>query len=143
MICVVSARKIVVNERNILLNYDNPRNTDRYFCTWDAIVAIRGGIPRNRKWRGDLPRVRQSGEDVETSRGLDRAWDLWLELRLRKMNAGVEKGTSSREERSMSATHVVVDGTVKADGTLELDSKLNLPPGRVQLIVQPLPELPN
>ena len=43
----------------------------------------------------------------------------------------------------MSATHVVVDGTVKADGTLELDSKLNLPPGRVQLIVQPLPELPN
>ena len=42
----------------------------------------------------------------------------------------------------MSATHVVVEGTLKADGTLELDSKLNLPPGRVQLIVQPLPELP-
>jgi len=42
----------------------------------------------------------------------------------------------------MSATHVVVEGTLKPDGTLELDSKLNLPPGRVQLIVQPLPELP-
>jgi hypothetical protein len=42
----------------------------------------------------------------------------------------------------MSATHVVVEGTIKPDGTLELDSKLELPPGRVQLIVQPLPELP-
>jgi hypothetical protein len=46
------------------------------------------------------------------------------------------------ETRSMSATHVVVEGTLKPDGSLELDSKLNLPPGRVQLIVQPLPELP-
>jgi len=43
---------------------------------------------------------------------------------------------------SMSATHVVVEGTVKPDGSLQLDSKLELPPGRVQLIVQPLPELP-
>ena len=42
----------------------------------------------------------------------------------------------------MSATHVVVEGTVKPDGTLELDGKLDLPPGRVQLIVQPLAELP-
>jgi hypothetical protein len=42
----------------------------------------------------------------------------------------------------MSATHVVVDGTLKPDGSLELDSKLDLPPGRVQLIVQPLPDLP-
>jgi hypothetical protein len=42
----------------------------------------------------------------------------------------------------MSATHVVVDGTLKPDGSLELDSKLNLPPGRVLLIVQPLAELP-
>ena len=42
----------------------------------------------------------------------------------------------------MSATHVILDGTIKADGSLELDSKLNLPPGRVQLIVQPLPDLP-
>jgi hypothetical protein len=42
----------------------------------------------------------------------------------------------------MSATHVVVEGTLKPDGSLELDGRLNLPPGRVQLIVQPLPELP-
>ena len=42
----------------------------------------------------------------------------------------------------MSATHVVVEGTVKPDGSLELDSKLELAPGRVQLIVQPLPDLP-
>jgi len=42
----------------------------------------------------------------------------------------------------MGATHVVVEGTLNPDGSLELDRKLNLPPGRVQLIVQPLPELP-
>jgi hypothetical protein len=42
----------------------------------------------------------------------------------------------------MSATHLVIAGTIKPDGSLELDSKLELPPGRVQLIVQPLPELP-
>jgi hypothetical protein len=42
----------------------------------------------------------------------------------------------------MNATHVVVEATLKPDGSLELDSKLNLPPGRVQLIVQPLFELP-
>ena len=42
----------------------------------------------------------------------------------------------------MSDTHVVVEGTVKPDGSLELDSKLDLAPGRVQLIVQPLPDLP-
>jgi hypothetical protein len=58
------------------------------------------------------------------------------------MNAGAEKRQIKPERRSMSATHVVVEGTLKPDGTLELDSKLNLPPGRVQLIVQPLPELP-
>ncbi len=43
----------------------------------------------------------------------------------------------------MNATHVVLEGTLRADGSLELDCKVNLPPGRVQLIVQPLPELPN
>ena len=42
----------------------------------------------------------------------------------------------------MSATHVVFEGTVRPDGSLELDSKLALPPGRVQLIVQPPPDLP-
>jgi hypothetical protein len=42
----------------------------------------------------------------------------------------------------MSTTHVIVEGTLKPDGSLQLDGKLNLPPGRVQLIVQPLPELP-
>src|SRR5271166_4608685 len=58
------------------------------------------------------------------------------------MNAGAEKRQIEPERRSMSATHVVVEGTLKPDGSLELDSRLDLPPGRVQLIVQPLPELP-
>lgn len=34
----------------------------------------------------------------------------------------------------------IVQGTLKADGTLELDQKPNLSPGRVQVIVQPLPQ---
>src|ERR671914_87627 len=37
---------------------------------------------------------------------------------------------------------VIVEGTLNPDGTLVLDRKLSLPPGRVQVIVQPLPELP-
>lgn len=35
-------------------------------------------------------------------------------------------------------TKVVVQGTLKPDGTLELDEKPNLPPGRVQVTVQPV-----
>jgi hypothetical protein len=42
----------------------------------------------------------------------------------------------------MSATHVVVEGTVKPDGSLELDSNLELARARVQLFMQPLPGLP-
>jgi hypothetical protein len=43
----------------------------------------------------------------------------------------------------MSLSEVIVEGTLKSDGTLELDRKPNLPPGRVQVIVQALPELPD
>ncbi|QDV35686.1 hypothetical protein [Tautonia plasticadhaerens] len=38
----------------------------------------------------------------------------------------------------MSRTGTVIAGTLKPDGTLELDEKPNLAPGRVQVIVQPL-----
>ena len=38
----------------------------------------------------------------------------------------------------MSLTEAVIEGTLKPDGTLELDQKPNLSPGRVQVIVQPL-----
>ena len=38
------------------------------------------------------------------------------------------------------STPAIVQGTLKADGTLELDEKPNLAPGRVQVIVQPLPQ---
>lgn len=37
---------------------------------------------------------------------------------------------------------VVVQGVVKPDGTLELQEKVNMPPGRVRVTVAPLPELP-
>src|SRR5262249_21762042 len=43
----------------------------------------------------------------------------------------------------MSLSEVVVEGTLKPDGTIELDQKPNLAPGRVQVIVQTLPELPD
>jgi hypothetical protein len=42
----------------------------------------------------------------------------------------------------MPGQPVVIEGTLRPDGTLDLDEKPNLPPGRVQVIVQPLPELP-
>lgn len=42
----------------------------------------------------------------------------------------------------MSQTEIVVQGTLNADGTIQLDEKPNLPPGRVQVVVQALPQLP-
>jgi len=42
----------------------------------------------------------------------------------------------------MSLDGTVVQGTVKPDGTLELDERVNLAPGRVQVMVVPVPELP-
>lgn len=36
-------------------------------------------------------------------------------------------------------THAVIQGTLKPDGTLELDEKPNLPPGRVTIVLQPAP----
>ena len=39
----------------------------------------------------------------------------------------------------MGLTEAIVEGTLKPDGTLELDQKLGLSPGRVQVIVKPLP----
>jgi hypothetical protein len=42
----------------------------------------------------------------------------------------------------MSTSIVIVEGTVKADGTLEIQEKVNLPAGKVQVMLVPLPELP-
>lgn len=42
----------------------------------------------------------------------------------------------------MNETPVVVEGTVDADGTLRLDTKLTVAPGRVQLIVRSLADEP-
>src|SRR5262245_37698537 len=36
----------------------------------------------------------------------------------------------------MSFTEITVEGTLKADGTIELDEKPNLTPGRVTLVVR-------
>ena len=42
----------------------------------------------------------------------------------------------------MSTDPIILEGIVNADGTLELAGKVSLPPGRVQVTVQPLPDLP-
>jgi hypothetical protein len=42
----------------------------------------------------------------------------------------------------VSQTEVIVQGTLKPDGTLELDEKLNLPPGRVTLVLRQESEPP-
>lgn len=42
----------------------------------------------------------------------------------------------------MSLSEVVIEGTLKPDGTLELDHKPGLAPGRVQVTMIPVPELP-
>src|SRR4051794_36439118 len=41
---------------------------------------------------------------------------------------------------AMSAPQVEVTGTLHPDGTLVLDQKPNLPPGKVRIVVQPVPE---
>lgn len=40
----------------------------------------------------------------------------------------------------MSLGEVVVGGTLKLDGTVELDQKPNLAPGRVQVVLRPIEE---
>jgi hypothetical protein len=42
----------------------------------------------------------------------------------------------------MSRSEVVIEGTLKPDGTLELDQKPSLAPGRVRVVVQPLEGVP-
>ena len=42
----------------------------------------------------------------------------------------------------MPANAVVIHGNIKSDGTLELDGKVPLPAGKVQVTLQPVPELP-
>jgi len=42
----------------------------------------------------------------------------------------------------MSLHEIVVEGTLKPDGTLELDEKPKLTPGRVRVTMASLPELP-
>ncbi len=42
----------------------------------------------------------------------------------------------------MKVTEAVMEGTVQPDGTLVLDGRVNMPAGRVQVIMHTLPELP-
>jgi hypothetical protein len=43
-----------------------------------------------------------------------------------------------KEGRNMSAKAVVIQGVVRSDGTLELEGKVSLPPGRVNVTLEPL-----
>jgi hypothetical protein len=41
----------------------------------------------------------------------------------------------------MSSNAIELQGTLREDGTLVLDDKPNLPPGRVKVTIEPVPEL--
>ena len=41
----------------------------------------------------------------------------------------------------MTTNTIEVQGTLREDGTLVLDAKPNLPPGRVKVTVEPIPDL--
>jgi hypothetical protein len=43
----------------------------------------------------------------------------------------------------MTQLETVIAGTIQPDGSLVLDEKPNLPPGRVQVVVQVLPIIPS
>jgi hypothetical protein len=47
-----------------------------------------------------------------------------------------------QRRKNMSHGVVVIEGTLKPDGTLELDQKPGLSPGRVRVILQPAPAGP-
>jgi hypothetical protein len=42
----------------------------------------------------------------------------------------------------MTTPVLTVNGSIRPDGSLELDERLSLPAGRVQVTIVPLPELP-
>lgn len=44
--------------------------------------------------------------------------------------------------RNRGFNGIVVQGTIRPDGALELDEKVDLGPGRVQVTMVPVPELP-
>src|ERR1700722_17309798 len=48
----------------------------------------------------------------------------------------------SGSETTMNTTETVLEGTIQPDGTLVLDEPTKLPAGRVQILVQPLPNVP-
>jgi hypothetical protein len=43
----------------------------------------------------------------------------------------------------MSVPAVILEALVKSDGTLELAERIALPPGRVQVTIVPIPDLPS
>ncbi len=42
----------------------------------------------------------------------------------------------------MSASVIILQGVVTPDGSLELERQVPLPPGKVQVTIQPVPDLP-
>jgi hypothetical protein len=47
-----------------------------------------------------------------------------------------------KEDRTMPANTVVIQGVVKPDGTLELEGKVPLPAGKVTVTLQPVTQVP-
>jgi hypothetical protein len=48
----------------------------------------------------------------------------------------MKKGHAEQRRQPMSVTEIVVQGTLNPDGTLQLDEKPTLPPGRVTVVIR-------
>lgn len=68
--------------------------------------------------------------------GLDGRMEVEMST-VRRMGLHADEGGNE-----MNPTIAVVEGTIKPDGTLELEDKVNLPAGKVQVTMVPIPELP-
>src|SRR4051812_43957308 len=59
-----------------------------------------------------------------------------------RRDGGMMEQAQRERSKAVSTTKPVeVQGTLREDGTLVLDEKPNLPPGRVKVTVEPVPDL--
>jgi hypothetical protein len=56
------------------------------------------------------------------------------------MISGLSVNRGDGKGREMSTTSLIMQGTVKPDGTLELEGTTNLPPGRVRVVLTVTPQ---
>src|SRR5256885_6994094 len=97
---------------------------------WAVLTGWCGLLGRNKQNRAnDVPFSPVAGGERDFMKNTRT-------LRIDTINGG--KGSIDYTRERVIAMPISIQGTVKADGTLELDGKVSLPAGRVQVAVQPL-----